>query len=111
MNKSIRFRAKSDGRNIYHPGQPRYSAVTERATRTSKEANRKMFSLPKKEKIRPLNEVVLSRIFMKVHTFQCHSPEPIRLRHKAMWMLWDKKFNRRGRSAAYHNKYSLHRFL
>lgn len=111
MNKSIRFRAKSCGRNIYHSGIQRYSAVTERATRASKEAHRKRFSLPKKEKVRPLNEIVLGRISSKAHTFQCHSPEPIKMRHKAMWMLWSKKFRRIGRSAAYHNKYSLHRFL
>lgn len=111
MNKSIRFRAKSGGRNIYHSGRQRYSAVTLRATKTSKEENRKRFSLPKKVKLRPLNEIVLTRIFSKVHTFQCYSPEKIRIHYKAMWMLWDKKMTRIGRSAAYHNKYSLHRFL
>lgn len=111
MNKAIRFRAKSDGRNIYHSGDHRYSAITERATLTSKEDHRKRFSLPKKQKLRPLNEIVLSRIFSKVHTFQCHSPEPVRLRYKAMWTLWNKKLNRIGRSADYHNKYTLHRFL
>ena len=112
MIKSVRFQANSDKPKIYHKNTQRYPSVIERPTLSSKEAMRKKYSLPKKAaKLPPLNEIVLCRINSKAHTFQYHSPEPVRLRTKNMWMLWSKRFIRKGRSADYHNKYSLHRFL
>lgn len=111
MNKSIIFRAKPYKNQIYHIGEKRYSAITNRLTLNTKVIFLGKFQLETNEKIVPINQSVLKRLFVKNHTLKFHSPKKVSINFKKMWKLWDKRFPITKLNSDYLEKYTLHRLF
>jgi hypothetical protein len=73
--------------------------------------NFQTFISPHRNRPRPLNEVTLTRIHMRVHYLTLHAPEAVTKRHRKLHLRWQKRLDRKGVSVDYINKYSLHKFL
>lgn len=106
---SILFKARSYSMKPYLIGDIRYSSIIKRPTLTEKEEKRKKYG--KSPKKVPLNQEFILRTAKKAHTYQCHSPEKIRILKKPMWMFWAKKMIRKSVSLTYQNRYTLNRIL
>ena len=111
--KSIKFTARCDEKNRKPSRSKDYfiSSIQNRLPLTSREKSRIRDSRSKIAKKLPLNRIVIKRIFGKAHSLTHHSPKLVAMRNKDMGHFWNTKFDRKGVSCAYHNTYTLNKFL